>query len=175
MAVARSLFRVYASADVEPSDVLNRINRDLVASSHSGMFVTALYAVIDTASGRARVSAAGHPPALVIRTKTGAVDSARPPGVPLGIMAEATFSDIELPLDLDDRLVLYTDGVTEASTSNGDQFGPDRLRAFLWESAPLSSMDLVRALEDRLRAFAGETGQSDDIAAVAITRVRAIV
>jgi sigma-B regulation protein RsbU (phosphoserine phosphatase) len=166
MAVARSLFHVYASDDLAPSEVLARINRDLVMSSHSGMFVTALYAVVDTDTGVVRVSAAGHPPALVLRTATREVIRVRPPGMPLGIFEDARFADVDVRLNPADRVLLYTDGVTEASTREGEQFGVERLQTLLGESSSAGAHDLIQTLDRTLKEFAGEAGQSDDIAAL---------
>jgi len=170
MAVARSLFRVYASADLSPSDTLRRINHNLVASSHSGMFVTAVYAVADTRSGEIRLSAAGHPPAMQVRQPDQQVEFLRVPGMPLGILDEAEFGERSVRLQPGDGLVLYTDGTTEASDAAGDQFGPRRLQDVLARSRAASARTWIAEIDEAVHAFVGETPASDDVAYLAVRR-----
>ena len=170
MAVARSLFRVYAAADLGPAEMLARVNRDLVASSHSGMFITALYAVLETESSIVRLSAAGHPPAFVVRRPSRQVLPLRLPGIPLGILADAEFSQLEVRLEPQEHLVLYTDGVTEASDATGELFGAERLKAFLAGLEIVPAQELIDGLDRTVRDFVGEVPQSDDIAYLVIRR-----
>ena len=169
MAVARSLFRVYASADDSPRQTLARVNHDLVTSSHSGMFVTAVYAVANTRSGEVRLAAAGHPPALVVR-QPGQVHPIRVGGMPLGILEGAAFNEHALQLQPREGIVLYTDGITEASDAAGEQFGPARLHAFLRQSQAPSAQLLIAALDEAVRTFVGAAPASDDVAYLVIRR-----
>ncbi|HLE23251.1 MAG TPA: SpoIIE family protein phosphatase, partial [Anaerolineales bacterium] len=164
MAVARSLFRVYASADDSPRQTLARVNHDLVASSHSGMFVTAVYAVADTRTGEVRLAAAGHPPALVVRHPGREIHPIRVGGMPLGILEEAEFNEHAFRLEPRESIVLYTDGITEASDSGGEQFGAARLHAFLRQSEAPSAQQLIAGLDEAVRAFVGEAPAWDDVA-----------
>jgi len=164
MAVARSLFRVYASADDSPRQTLARVNHDLVASSHSGMFVTAVYAAADTRTGEVRLAAAGHPPALVVRHPGREIHPIRVGGMPLGILEEAEFNEHAFRLEPRESIVLYTDGITEASDSGGEQFGAARLHAFLRQSEAPSAQQLIAGLDEAVRAFVGEAPAWDDVA-----------
>jgi len=170
MAVARTLFRVYASADDSPRVTLARVNHDLVTSSHSGMFVTAVYAVADTRSGEVRLAAAGHPPALVVRQPGQQVHPIRVGGMPLGILEEAAFNEHALQLQPREGIVLYTDGITEASDAGGEQFGAARLHAFLRQSQAPSAQLLIAALDEAVRTFVGAATASDDVAYLVIRR-----
>jgi serine phosphatase RsbU (regulator of sigma subunit) len=170
MAVARSLFRVYASADQTPRETLARVNRDLVASSHSGMFVTAVYAVADTRTGDLRLAAAGHPPALILRQPDRQVQPIRVGGMPLGILGEAEFREHALRLQPQEGIVLYTDGITEASDLGGEQFGAERLAAFLRQSRAPSAASLIADLDEAVRTFVGEAPAWDDVAYLVVRR-----
>jgi sigma-B regulation protein RsbU (phosphoserine phosphatase) len=170
MAVARTLFRVYASADLSPRETLARVNRDLVASSHSGMFVTAVYAVADTRTGEVRIASAGHPPALVVHHPGREVQPIRVGGMPLGILEEATFHEEAIRLQPGEGIVLYTDGITEASDDGGEQFGPARLHALLGQTEASSAHQLIAAVDDAVRSFVGEMPVSDDVAYLVIRR-----
>ena len=170
MAVARSLFRVYASADLRPSEVLALINRDLVASSHSGMFVTAVYAVVETGSGAIQISTAGHPPPLLIRHPGREVLVIKVRGLPLGILGEAPFQDETINLQPGERIVFYTDGVTEATNITKELFGASRLEAFLTHFVSGSSGQLIDGLDLAVRDFVGANPQSDDVAYLTLRR-----
>jgi len=170
MAVARSLFRVYASAELAPRETLGKVNHELVESSHSGMFVTAIYAIADTRSGEVRLAAAGHPPALIVRHPDRRVEVVRVGGMPLGILEEATFREQAIHLNPREGMVLYTDGITEAFDAAGEQFGATRLDALLHQTEAASAQDLIACLDDAVRAFVGETPASDDVAYLVIRR-----
>jgi sigma-B regulation protein RsbU (phosphoserine phosphatase) len=171
MAVAHSLFRVYASADLAPHDTLARVNRELVLSSHSGMFVTAVFAVVETRTGRMRIAAAGHPPALVVRQPGRQVEPIRVGGMPLGILVEATFREQAIQLERQEAVVLHTDGITEASDAGGEQFGPARLDAVLRQTEASSARHLIAALDEAVQTFVSETAAADDVAYLVMRRV----
>ncbi len=170
MASARSLFHAYATPDLRPSLVLERINHDLVATSHSGMFVTAVYAVVDTTTGVIQISTAGHPPPLVIRHPGREVRAINLRGLPLGILQEAPFQDETINLQPGDRLVFYTDGVTEATNLTRQLFGASRLEAFLANFTSGSSGQLIDGLDLAVRDFVGANPQSDDVAYLTLRR-----
>jgi serine phosphatase RsbU (regulator of sigma subunit) len=170
MAVTHSLFRVYASAELSPRETLARVNRDLVATSHSGMFVTAVYAGADTSTGEVRVAGAGHPPALVVRHPGRHVDAIRVGGMPLGIEEETAFDEETIHLHPGEEIVLYTDGVTEAGDDAGGLFGAARLEAALHLGAGASAGQRIAELEDAVRRFAGEVPASDDVACLVLRR-----
>ena len=170
MASARSLFHAYAEADLRPSAVLERVNHALVATSHSGMFVTAVYAVADTTTGVIQLSAAGHPPPLLMRRPGREVRALRLGGLPLGILEEAPFQDEVIELQRGERLLFYTDGVTEARNIDNELFGASRLEACLSDFSPDSSQRLIDELDLAVRDFVGAFPQSDDVAFLAFRR-----
>ncbi|HKY84903.1 MAG TPA: GAF domain-containing SpoIIE family protein phosphatase [Anaerolineales bacterium] len=170
MASARSLFHAYAAPDLRPSLVLERVNHDLVATSHSGMFVTAVYAVVDASTGVIQLSAAGHPPPLLIRHPGREVRVIKLRGLPLGILEEAPFQDETVNLQPGERIVFYTDGVTEATSLTRELFGASRLEAFLAHFASGSSGQLIDGLDLAVRDFVGAHPQSDDVAYLTLRR-----
>jgi len=128
------------------------------------MFVTAVYAVADTRTGEVRLAAAGHPPALVVRHPGREIHPIRVGGMPLGILEEAEFNEHAFRLEPRESIVLYTDGITEASDSGGEQFGAARLHAFLRQSEAPSAQQLIAGLDEAVRAFVGEAPAWDDVA-----------
>lgn len=170
MAVTRSLFRVYAKELPSPASLLARLNTDLVNSSHSGMFVTAICAVLEPRNGLIRISAAGHPPALHIARGGARVTRLGPKGMPLGILLEARFEEVEARLEANESLVLYTDGITEANRSDGDMFGLPRLQGVLQDSRAVTAPDMIRDVDDALRSFVEGEPPSDDVACLVVRR-----
>jgi sigma-B regulation protein RsbU (phosphoserine phosphatase) len=104
-----------------PADMLADLNRDLLDECRaSGLFVTAIFALIDVVERTAIIASAGHPPGLLVR-RTGAVERVATTGPALGLGRDAIFEERRVSLALGDRLFLYTDGLT----SSLPQGGPD--------------------------------------------------
>jgi serine phosphatase RsbU (regulator of sigma subunit) len=125
-----------------------------VGARHPGGFVTAVLAELDTAGGRYRRISAGHPGELLLRDGKLVKTLATPTAMPLGLadLGTATPEIIEEALQPGDRLLLYTDGVVEARTADGEFFGTDRLADFVTRTltervaAPETMRRLVRAI-----------------------------
>jgi sigma-B regulation protein RsbU (phosphoserine phosphatase) len=138
-ALIASMVKVALAAQAEhasdPAAVLAGMNRILHGNLERG-FVTAAYIYIDTGAGEkiATYASAGHPPLLVWREAEGRVEEVRQESLPLGRFLRAEYRNEELRLTSGDRLLLYTDGVTEALSRAGEPFGDDRLRDLLASS-----------------------------------------
>lgn len=167
-ALIASMVKVALAAQAEhasdPAAVLAGMNRILHGNLERG-FVTAAYLYMDT--GTAAYASAGHPPLLIWREAEGRVEEVRQESLPLGRFREAGYRNEELRVSPGDRLLLYTDGVTEALNRAGDPFGDQRLREFLASSAALD------ALLGRLAEWTGrEPGEplDDDVTLVVAER-----
>src|SRR5207253_2868162 len=115
-----------------PAALLSRVN-ELLFEELSGvdMFITAQLAFVDAKARRLVTASAGHCPLLVV-AKPGAVARAvSPEGMPLGILPDTVFSDDVFDLTRECRVLLYTDGLTEAMNAVGERFGQDRLMKWL--------------------------------------------
>jgi serine phosphatase RsbU (regulator of sigma subunit) len=118
----------------------------------SGRFVTFCYARLDVASGRLTYANAGHNPPMLVHAD-GRIDTLVPGGTVLGVFAESTYEQGEFRIGAGDRLVLYTDGITEGRNAAGDEFGEERLAesAVAHRARPAEAM-LAAMLSD-LEAF----------------------
>jgi phosphoserine phosphatase RsbU/P len=115
------------------------------------------------------VAGAGHPPPLVVRAATAAVEELGLPGTLLGPFArEARFEDISTVLAPGDALVLYTDGVTEARR-DGEIFGPERLERLLGARAGADAHAIADAVESGIERFGG--APDDDVALLVVSLV----
>ena len=153
-----------------PAELLSEVNRVLCGNFQRG-FVTATYAWIDSQSGELVVANAGHPDPLLCHGREGSVREVGGRGAILGRFADAGYNQETLSLEPGDRLVLYTDGITEAPNPDGEQFGEERLRALLGRAEQAGPEELYDALLDELRRWSGATRHlslEDDVTLVVV-------
>jgi len=160
--MTRSLIRMSAANYASPAGTLKDVNQQLLAHSTSDMFVTVFYAVLDPESWEITYANAGQNPPLVRRAMGGIEKLART-GMALGVIEELPLTDASLTFSTRDSLVIYTDGVTDALNSQGDEYGLARLVEAV-KSAPASDAALqLTHLSSHLATFTGETPPFDDI------------
>ena len=166
MAIARTLFRMEARHGQDPAQTLGQLNRHIIEQAPQGC-ITLLYAHLNTADGSLRMANAGHNYPLLLNNS---VHELALDGLPLGIDADYAFSETTAQLNPGDVLVFYTDGVVEAFDAAGDLFGFERLRQLLLETRVRRPRSLTRQIVRAVRAFTGNTPQSDDITLVVLRR-----
>lgn len=152
----RRLARQRASAGY----VCRELNRVLNEYAQTDRFTTFVYAVLDSAAGTLRYSNAGHVPPVIIR-RDGAIDRLTEGGTVLGTFRGLEYDEAELPFGNGDRLVLVTDGITEAANADDQEFGDDRLVTLLREHRDLGGDDLCALILKRLASFTGRSLQDD--------------
>jgi phosphoserine phosphatase RsbU/P len=145
--------------------ILQKVNRLLFESTDAGKFVTAFYGVLDAKNRVFTFANAGHNPPLLLRAN-GDVEWLSEGGLPLGVMEEATYEERPVPLGVGDVLVLYTDGVTEASDESEEQFGVERLEALVRLHAKGPAATLLEAIRHDVEAFTGERHLNDDLTVI---------
>ncbi|MGB7846414.1 MAG: SpoIIE family protein phosphatase [Candidatus Acidiferrum sp.] len=153
-----------------PARVLTGLNRSLYGKFRRH-FVTAAYLFVDLKKHIVSYAGAGHPPLLFWRKREGKAREVQENGLILGPFAEATYSSIQLPIEVGDRLLLYTDGALEFRSPVGEEFGGARLRQFIETNQDLSADQLVDTLISELWRWAEQapgTVQKDDITLLAI-------
>jgi sigma-B regulation protein RsbU (phosphoserine phosphatase) len=163
MAVARTSLRDTAAQHADPGTCLAHTNRTLCAQNPLDLFVTMFYCVLDPTTGVLRYANGGHNPPY-LRRATGAVEVLNGAGgLVLGAMPEVEFPDHEVQLGHGDRLVLYTDGITEAFNPAAEAYGTERLVAELQAHGDGAPGSVVDGICRSVAAFAGAAPQSDDI------------
>jgi endonuclease len=168
-ALARYTMRAAAISSPGPAQVLELLNRALLAED-TDRFCTAAHLQIRSAAEGIEVRSAsgGHPPPLLCRSD-GEVTDLGVGGRILGVFDEVMAPEVRLGLDHGDLLLLYTDGVTEARRS-GEEFGEQRLVDLLRGIAGQPAATVVAELDEALASF-GEPGPTDDVAVLAIRAV----
>jgi len=161
MSSTRTVLRLVAEHSLAPGNALARVNRILLSDFPSAKFVTMVYAVLDPLQRTVTIASAGHPPPLLCDA-SGLHFLETDAGLPLGIQ-EGTFSERTAILGPGMRMLLYSDGVTEAMNSQEEQYGPDRLRAAFSDRGA----SVQKILEDIGRFTEGRPA-TDDTTAVMI-------
>lgn len=172
MALTRTLIRAAVLQTVSPAQVLHRVNELLYPDCEQGMFVTAVYGVIDEKSGTFTYANAGHNPPVWVhngRRKPGLEILTRT-GMALGVIDNYEISDRVIQLARGDALVLYTDGVTEAFSPTYEAFGEERLYEILRNSRHSSAFEILDAIENAVNVFMDTEPASDDITMLALRR-----
>jgi phosphoserine phosphatase RsbU/P len=166
--LASFLQGAFLSASCTPNlpEVLLRINSFLSERAEYGKYATVFYSVVDR-EGRLTYSNAGHCAPLLVRAN-GKIESLETTSMPVGLVPHAQFSIRERRLTPGDRIVLYTDGVTEAQSEAGEFFGRRRLRDAVARAANASCADLHGSIKSALTKFTAGAEQSDDITLVVI-------
>jgi PAS domain S-box-containing protein len=171
MALARYTIRAVTLKDDRPSEVLAALNEAMLRQLPEDRFCTAACIRLEPQDGAAgvgaEVSRAGHPPPLLLRCG-GMVEEVGCSGRVLGVFPDAELLDTSLRLMPGEALVLYTDGVTEARSPEGDFFGEGRLRCLLSSCAGCDAVKLARRIKDAVVDF--QEGYPRDDLAVLVLR-----
>jgi sigma-B regulation protein RsbU (phosphoserine phosphatase) len=168
MALAFSLLRGEASRGAPPARVLRTVNRLLMDMSDSGMFVTMLYGILDGPGRQFSYARAGHAPPLVMDARGEPIGPPVGVGQPLGLFDGMLLDAQAVTIPPGGRLLLFTDGATEASDADGRLFGQDRLCDTLRHAQGASAQGLCQAAYDAVRSFCGVSAPEDDILFVAV-------
>jgi serine phosphatase RsbU (regulator of sigma subunit) len=164
-AVLRSLLRAAPEWMDQPATLLARANRLMFEElSAVDMFITAQLVFVDAKNRRITAASAGHCPGLLTVDERGSILSIAPDGLPLGIEPDTTFSSHTETLRGRAKLLLYTDGLTEARNPHGEFFGQDRLMKWLRKEGARrsSAQEFADDLADYLVKFQSSAAQTDD-------------
>lgn len=170
MTVTRTLIRAFVWDIDSPAKVLERVNRLLVVDSQDGMYVTAVYAVLNLVDGTLTYANAGHNLPLLIHAENRSVEPLPKGGMALGVVAKSKLQDHTLEVCPGDQLVLYTDGVSECFSPEGEIFGEKHLTEAV-ASAPIDNASgVIEHINQVLTDFRQGAPLSDDITLVVIHR-----
>ncbi len=163
MMTAKTIIKGYAESGKPVDEVFTTANEKLCESNDAGMFVTAWMGVLDTVTGKVEFANAGHNPPLVRHAGGGFEYLRSKPCFILAGMDGIKYRKNEFTLAPGDEIYLYTDGVTEATDSENNLYGEERLLALLNSMGDLSGEEICRAVKADIDAFVGDAPQFDDI------------
>jgi sigma-B regulation protein RsbU (phosphoserine phosphatase) len=152
MSNLQAAVRGISSSSLSPSLLCARLNSVVYKNTASDRFITFFYAQLDGASGRLHYANAGHNAPFVVR-RNGTHARLTEGGSVLGVFAELKFSAATVQLAPGDRVVLFTDGVTEACDPEGQEFGEERLLRILEEGRALRAGELQEKILSAVAEF----------------------
>ena len=174
MAICRSVLRAEAAGNPSPADVLRKVNRQLYPDIKEDMFISMAYLVLDHQHDGVTLARAGHDAPLLYQPQSQTITPIKSPGMVVGIDSGSVFDrltvDFSIPLERNDCLILYTDGVTETLNSEGDEYGVDRMMQSVRASANDGAQAIVKTIIKDVREFTGSVPQNDDITVIAIRK-----
>lgn len=163
MAISKVLIKTSLQAGRSPSETLERVNNQLLEGNDTGLFVTVWIAVIDITTGKGVAANAGHMHP-VLRRRGGEFELIRYRHSPAVSTIEGLkFKEHGFELWPGDSLFVYTDGITEATSSEGELFGEDRLIETLNAHGSEGPENLLPSVKEAVDEFVGDAPQFDDI------------
>ncbi|MGH6630280.1 MAG: PP2C family protein-serine/threonine phosphatase, partial [Burkholderiales bacterium] len=160
MSNVQALVKAFASDDISPGELCARINAMLCRQGMAGKFVTFFYGLLDADCGLLRYANAGHNPPLLVR-RDGSVLRLEQGGPVLGVFPDGAYEQGEVAFACGDRLLLFTDGITEASDAAGEEFGETRLLQSVRRNGAVPVEVLRDAVMQAVTGFCGGEFQDD--------------
>ena len=164
MSMVKILLKTYSTNETSPQRTLNRINEVFISEITTSHFVTIFYAVFDVKKRKIRYSSAGHCPTLYINKKTGECTLIKADGLFLGVFPDMMLCEKELNyVHGEHRLILYTDGITEAVNADNKMYGMENMTNISCKTANFTPDSAVEAIMEDLKNFCGDVPPEDDI------------
>lgn len=166
MVMTRSVLRVYSSQIDNPAKILEQTNKHIFYDSKKGMFVTCFLAIVDTKNKSITYSNAGHIPQYFIKksamNKAEYLTEMYIPGKPLGFVENASYKNKKISYSKADKIIMFTDGVTETFNKDNEEFGESKLKDILKNEYD-SSKELLNDIVEETVYFRADAPQFDDI------------
>ena len=169
MAITRAAFRIVASTGLTPCDIVRKMNKAVSDGNETGMFVTMFVGCLDLKTKELQYCNAGHNPIVIVDPRLNARFLEVKPNLVAGVTMDFTFEQQSCMLEAGSRIILYTDGVTEAERADKEQYGNERLLAWaantkLYHGAKEACEGLLNVVKD----FVKGNEQNDDITIMTI-------
>ncbi|HEY3217006.1 MAG TPA: PP2C family protein-serine/threonine phosphatase [Candidatus Eisenbacteria bacterium] len=167
MSNVQASLRAFCTGERPIAEAIRRVNRSVARTATGGKFISLFYGEVDYRCDVLRFTNAGHNYPL-LRRASGVVEELTEGGLLLGLFEDADYPMAEVSFGREDALLLYSDGISEALDTRGEQFGEVRLKT-LWQSCcTLLPGQVIGCLLSEVETFRGSAGQSDDMTAVVV-------
>jgi serine phosphatase RsbU (regulator of sigma subunit) len=176
MAVTRTIVRLVANKHLNrAAETLKETNRLISKQIKRGMFVTALYAILDENTGTLTYASAGHNPMVIYRAATGSYELANAKGIALGFnegpLFDKTIQEQTTVLGPGDTMLIYTDGFPEAMNGANEEFGDEAFYQTIAQHGSLDARGQIAKLVEAIAGHRGDAEQSDDLTIIAVRNV----
>jgi sigma-B regulation protein RsbU (phosphoserine phosphatase) len=174
MSIFRTQVRSRAKFHKSPVSLLQEINEDMASEIKKGMFISAIYGMVDLRDFSLCFARAGHNPPVLYQKENQSLSEITPGGMALGIGDNEMFGfcleEAKITLEPGDSIVFYTDGVTEAQNAEGKEFGLNTFMNAIRKSAHLGARGILEHVAHHLTRFAVGVPQQDDITLLVLCR-----
>lgn len=160
MSNVQAAVKAFASADPSPAEVCTRVNRVIASNIADDKFITLLYCLVDCRAGRLSYANAGHNAGILVR-KSGATARLERGGAVLGPFPERSYEQGEVEIRPGDRVLLFTDGITEARNEAGEEFGEERLIRLAVDNRALDACELQEVVTRAVSDYARDSFHDD--------------
>jgi sigma-B regulation protein RsbU (phosphoserine phosphatase) len=175
MVETRSVLRAQVNINSTPATILSNINNLLMTDlTRAELFISMFYVKYDTATQLLTYANAGHNKPLLYQSSAGKCQTLDAEGMIIGVKEDVLFENRSVYLSSGDILLLYTDGVTEAATDDGEMFGMDRLEKILAEIHEEALQNILDYIYREVIRFSGEKPLTDDVSMVALRIEQAV-
>ncbi|NNK94608.1 MAG: SpoIIE family protein phosphatase [Desulfobacterales bacterium] len=169
MATARALIMLRASMPGPAASIINDVNKHLSNDTYeTGNFMTFFYCELNELSHEICWVRAGHDPALIYNPESDEFDELRGKGLALGLDYAFEYEEFQRSLDLNQIILIGTDGIWEMRNEQGEMFGKERLKAIIRDKSSVTAKEILAHIDDTLREFRGSTHLEDDVTMVVI-------
>ncbi|MCH3966088.1 MAG: SpoIIE family protein phosphatase [Bacilli bacterium] len=168
MVISKTVIKNNAMEGPSAADTLTKANKELLEGNREGMFVTVWLGILGISTGKLDYASAGHNPPLIETEGNGFQYLKKNSGFILAGMETTKYKGFETTLHKGDKILLYTDGVTEAMNEEKKQYGEERLKNLLDEGKTADPMEAIQILLDSVTDFRQNEPQSDDITLLAL-------
>jgi sigma-B regulation protein RsbU (phosphoserine phosphatase) len=165
MGVAHAFIKSFAK-DKSPKDIVKKVNKELCRNNHNQFFITLFIGIINVEDGNFTYCNAGHTPAVIIRHHSKIETLADPHGLPLGLYSERGYNESYTQFGRGDKLILYTDGITEQRNKLGKFYGESHLLHVLKLHSSEEPQALAESVMQSLENFVDKNELSDDLCLV---------
>jgi serine phosphatase RsbU (regulator of sigma subunit) len=176
MASIRALFRANYKGEASPAEVLKKVNKGFAVDLARGVYVTAMYAVVNKTTGVVKVASAQHLPIVFWKMSKKASARLSPEGIALGLdpgpVFDKTISEKAIQLEKGDRIMLFTDGAINAKSPAGVQYGEERFYYVVNKEAPKNSAACVNFVANDVDLFHEGAPLMDDFTIVTVRKMR---
>ncbi len=170
MSMVTILFSQLKDRFESPAKILSHVNDIMYrhfGNQHS-IYLTCFFMTIDTETMTLTYSCAGHTPPLLFRRETGEILNLEAEGFGLGMFSNIAYEEKTLSVCPGDKIILYTDGVTDCRNQEGEMFGHEQLVELVKKNAPANSYRLTHFVVEELEDFAGKAPRQDDLTLLVI-------
>ena len=168
MVIAKTLIKNRAIVGGSPAEILEYANNQLCEGNDQEFFVTVWLGILDISTGKGVAANAGHEHPVIKRADGDFELVVYRHSLALAVMEDVPFQEHEFELNPGDTLLVYTDGVPEATNSNDVQYGTDRMLRLLNRNKNASMDELLKALRKDVDIFVGNAPQFDDLTMLAL-------